>query len=96
MFPPPALVALVLSTLLAEHVTGQFRLLLLVVPCYIVAPWLPAVLSMLEDIPHSCRIVKNLIMDDFYAGTQVSAVTAVNPLAAQRCVLYRQGFSPSV
>ena len=29
-------------------------------------------------------------------GTQGSAISAFNPLAAQRCVLYRQGFSSSV
>ena len=29
-------------------------------------------------------------------GTQGSAISAFNPLAAQRCVLHRQGFSSSV
>ena len=29
-------------------------------------------------------------------GTQGSAVSAFNPLAAQRCVLHQQGFSSSV
>ena len=34
MFPPHAIVPLVLSYFLAEHVTGQFRLLILVIPCW--------------------------------------------------------------
>ena len=33
LFAIPALVPLVLPMFLAEHVTGQFRLLILVVPC---------------------------------------------------------------
>ena len=33
VFPPPALISLVLSKFLAEHVTGQFRLLILLTPC---------------------------------------------------------------
>ena len=58
VFPPPALVPLVLSKFLVKHVTGQFRLLILVVPCWMEAPWLPKVLSILEDILHECSIVK--------------------------------------
>ena len=38
VFPPSALVPLVMSMLLAEHVTGQFRLLSLVAPCLMEAP----------------------------------------------------------
>ena len=34
VFPPPALVPLVLSKFLAEHVNGQLRHLLLVAPCW--------------------------------------------------------------
>ena len=51
VFPPPALVPLVLSKLLAEHVNGQFRHLILVMPCWMEAPWLPTVPNMLADIP---------------------------------------------
>ena len=51
MFPPPALVPLVLSMFLAEHVKDQLRCLILMVPCWLEAPWLPTVLNMLEDIP---------------------------------------------
>ena len=63
VFPPPALVPLVLSKFLAEHVNGQLRHLILVVPCWMEAPWLPTVLNMLADVPQWCPIVKDLIMD---------------------------------
>ena len=63
VFPPPALVSLVLSTFLAEHVNGQLRHLLLVAPCWMEAPWLPTVLNMLADVPQWCPILKGLIMD---------------------------------
>ena len=63
MFPPPALVPLVLSKFLAEHDNGQLRHLLLVALCWMEAPWLPTVLSMLADIPRQCPIVKDLIVD---------------------------------
>ena len=51
VFPPHALVPLVLSKFLVEHVNGQLRHLILVVPCWMEAPWLPTVLNMLADIP---------------------------------------------
>ena len=63
MFPPPALVPLVLSKFLAEHVKGQLRHLLLVAPCWMEAPWLPTVLNMLADVLQWCPIVKDLIVD---------------------------------
>ena len=63
VFPPPALVPLVLSKFLAVHVNGQLRHLILVVPCWVEAPWLPTVLNMLADVPQQCPIVKDLIMD---------------------------------
>ena len=47
VFPPLALVPLVLSKFLAEHVNGQVRHLILVAPCWMETPWLPTVLSML-------------------------------------------------
>ena len=52
LFPSPALAHVVLSTFMAEHVAGQFRLLILVVPCWTQAAWLPTVLNMLEDVPY--------------------------------------------
>ena len=63
VFPPPALVPLVLSKFLAEHVNSQLRYLILVVPCWMEAPWLPTVLNMLADVPWQYPIVKDLIMD---------------------------------
>ena len=63
MFSPLALIPLVLAKFLAEHVNGQLRHLLLVAPCWMEAPWLPTVLSMLADVPRWCPIVKDLIMD---------------------------------
>ena len=63
MFPPPALVPLVLSKFLAEHVNCQLRHLIMVAPCWIEAPWLPTILNMLVDIPWWCPIIKDLVMD---------------------------------
>ena len=63
VFPPLALVPLVLSKFLAEHVSGQLRYLLLVAPYWIEAPWLPTVLNMLADVPWWCPLVKDLVMD---------------------------------
>ena len=63
MLPPLALVPLVLSKFLAEHVSGQFRHLILVAPCWMEAPWLSTILSMLADVPQQCPIIKDLIMD---------------------------------
>ena len=63
MFPLPVLVPLVLSKFLAEHVNGQVRHFILVVPCWMEAPWLPTVLNMLADVPQQCPMIKNLIMD---------------------------------
>ena len=48
---------------LAEHVKGQLRLLILVAPCWMEAPWLPTVLNMLADIPQCCPIIKDLVLD---------------------------------
>ena len=48
MFPSPALVLLVLSTFLVEHVKGELRHLILVAPCWMEAPWLSTVLNMLQ------------------------------------------------
>ena len=46
VFPPPVLVPLILSKFLAECVMSQFRLLILVAPCWMEAPCLPTVLNM--------------------------------------------------
>ena len=63
VFPPLALVPLVLSKFLAEHVNGQLRHLLLVAPCWMEGPWLPTILNMLADVPQWRPIVKGLVID---------------------------------
>ena len=63
VYPPSALIPIVLFKFLAEHVTDQFRFLILVAPCWMEAPLLPTVLGMLEDIPPECPIIRNLIID---------------------------------
>ena len=63
VFPPLALVPLVLSKFLAEHVNGQLRHLLLVAPCWMEAPWHPTVLNMLAGVPQQCPLVKDLVGD---------------------------------
>ena len=63
VFPPPALVPLVLSRFLAEHVKGQLRLLILVAPCWIEALRLPKALNMLTYVLCHCPIIKDLIMN---------------------------------
>ena len=63
VFPSPVLVPLVPSKILVEHVTGQFRPLILGVPCWMEAPWPPTVVNMLVNVPHWCAIIKHLVMD---------------------------------
>ena len=62
VFPPPALVPLVLSKFLAEHIDGELRWLILMMPCWMEAPWLPTVLNTLADIPWQC-LIKDLLVD---------------------------------
>ena len=57
VFPSPALVPLVLSMFLVEHVKGQLRHLVLEAPCF------PTVLNMLADVPGWCPIIKDLVVD---------------------------------
>ena len=93
VFPPLPLVPLVLSKFLPEHLNGQLRYLILVVPCWMEAPWLPTVLNMLADVPRQCPIIKRSCHGCFgRPGTQGSAISGFNPLAAQQHVLCRQGF----
>ena len=46
---------------LAEHVKGQFRLLILVTPYFMEAPWISTILNTSEDIPFWCPMVKDFI-----------------------------------
>ena len=63
VFPPLGLVPLVLSRFFAEHITGQFVLLIQIAPCWMEASWLPTVLNTLEHTLHWCPIIKSLIID---------------------------------
>ena len=93
----PALVPLFCPNFWWRMSKGQLRLLILVAPCWMEGPWLPTVLNMLADVPQLCPIIKDLIMDVLVGQcAQGSAISAFNPLAAQRCVLHGQGFSSSV
>ena len=93
---PPALASVVLCKVLVEHVRDQFRLLTLVVPCWMEFLWLPMILKLLEYVTplvfchkrsyHGCSS---------RPGAQGSSIAAFNPLAAQRYVFCRQGFSSS-
>ena len=97
VFPPLALVPLALSKFLAEHINSQLRHLLLVASCWMEAPWLPTVLSMLADVPQQCPIIKKSHRGCFgRPGAQGSVISVFIPLSAQQCVLCRQGFSSSV
>ena len=87
MFPPPALVPVVLSSFLADHVKGQLRHLILVTPCWMEAPLLPTVLNMFVDIPWHCPIIKNLVVDILVGQVLKSLPYLHNPLADQQCVL---------
>ena len=45
LFPSPSLVSLGVSKFLVDHVEGWLRLLILVEPCWMEAPWIPTVLN---------------------------------------------------
>ena len=97
VFPPPALVPLLLSKFLAEHVNDQLRNLILVAPCWTEDPWLPTVFKYVGRCSSAVSHHKRSHHGCFgWPGTQGSAISAFNPLAAQQCVLCRQGFSSSV
>ena len=97
VFPPPALVPLVLSKFLAEHVNGKLRHLILMAPCWMEAPWHPHSSQHVGRcslaVPHHKRSRHGCFGRP---GSQRSAISTFNPLAAQQCVLHRQGFSSSV
>ena len=83
VFPLPSLVTLSLSTFLVEHVTCQFRLLILVAACLMEVFWLLIVFNMWEDwedITSRCPIIKVLSAQGF-------SIIAFHLLAAQRQVL---------
>ena len=59
----PALVYLVVSKFLAEHVTGEFIIFIHITPCWMETPWPHTVLKMLEVIPLCVPIVRDLFRD---------------------------------
>ena len=63
MFPPLALVPLVLSKFLAEHVNGQLRHLLLGGSMLDGGSLASHLLTMLVDVPWWCPLVKALVVD---------------------------------
>ena len=83
-FPPPALVPLVLSKFLAEHVNGQLRQLILVVPCWdgnSLAPHSSQHVGRCSSaVPHHKRSCHGCLGRP---GVQGSAICAFNPLAVQ-------------
>ena len=88
--------SLVLSKFLAEQVKGQLRQLILVASCWMEACWLPTVLNMLADIPQSCPIIKDLIMD-VSVGQVLKGVPYLHlTLWLFSNVCYTDGFSSSV
>ena len=91
VFPPPAFSPLVLSKFLAEHVKGQFRLLILVAPCWMEAPWLPTVLNMLAYIPWCCPIIMHVLVGQVFKSLPYLHLT----LWLLRDVCYRdRGYLP--
>ena len=96
IFPPPALVPLVLSKFLAEHVKGQLRHLIWVAPYWMEAPWLPTVLNMLADVPQWCPIIKDLIVD-VLVGQMLKSLPYLHlTLWLPSNLCYADGFSSSV
>ena len=82
------LISLVLSRSLVEHITGQFRCLILVTPCWIEASWLPTVLNMLVDILYCSPNVKKSCHGWFNGlHAQGSAITAFNLACSAMFVL---------
>ena len=63
IIPPSALVPPVLSRFLAAHVTGQFRLTILVACYQMEASYFPIMLNTLTDIPYQLPIIKDPVKD---------------------------------
>ena len=94
VFPPPALSPLVLSKFLVEHVTSQFRPVILVVPCWRESSLSAHHVGRCSSSVSHCKGYHHSYFSR--PGDQGSTIDAFNPLAAQRCLLYRWEFSPSV
>ena len=83
---PSALVSLILSIFLAEHVAGQFRHVILVVSWWMEASWLHTILNMLADfsLVSNCKGACYGCFNQ--PGAQGYSIVAFNPLAVQRCL----------
>ena len=95
----PALALLVLSMFLMEQVTGQFRLVILVAPCWMETPWLPHCSQHVGRCSSLASHHKWSHWGGFCRlGTKEFAITAFNHFTSQRYVFHRQAesFSPSV
>ena len=64
---------------LTEHTAGQFRLLILVMTCWMDAPWLPTFHGMLEDVPCECDVKKSHLGCFGRLGTECSVTAVFNP-----------------
>ena len=87
VFPPPVLIPLV-SMFLPEYATSQFRLLILEVPYWMEAPWLPT--AQLAG-GHSLLVSHHKISHNGCFSrlhTHGSAIVAFNPLAVQGHMLH--------
>ena len=94
VLPSQSLAHMVLFMFLAENVTGQFRLPILVTPCWMEAPLLHTALNIFGR--HSSSVSYHQwpchgCLRQW--GAQWPESTAFKPLAAQRCVLHKQGLS---
>ena len=82
---------------LAEHVMGQFRIVILVVSCWIEAIWFSAGLNMLVDIPHCYPNIQNLVMGVLVGVcAQGFAIIAFNPGCCEMCVVQTRVLSFSL
>ena len=86
VLPPPAFVLLVLSKVLVEHVTGQFRHLLLVAPCWVEASYSSQHVDRHFSLLSCCTKSYDGCFNG--PGTQRSVITALT-VPFQGCVLWR-------
>ena len=93
-FPSPAVFRLVLSKFLTVHITGQFRLLIIVARCWMETPC--TVLNIWKMFLFGVPSKRCCQVCFIKQGAQGSTITTFNPLANQRYVLHIQGFSFSV
>ena len=96
VFPAPALIPLVLSKFLAEHITSQFRLPILVhhVGWRLLGFHSSQHVGWHSSLMSHCKGSYQGCFDRL--GNKGSAITAFNALTVVRCVLHREGLSSTV